>query len=63
MTLAALQEAYEAAELEVEAAVFVHDSNALDVQLLEQAAAAAFARWQAVLSQQPDRQPFAGRAR
>ena len=57
-----LRAAAELADFEVERAVFVDAVDSLTVQLLEQDRAAAEARLDAALSQQPDRTPFTGRA-
>jgi hypothetical protein len=58
-----LRAAASLADFEVERAIFVDGADALTVQLLEQDLVQAEARLDAALSQQPDRTPFAGRAR
>jgi hypothetical protein len=63
ITEADAKEAYELAEFEVDRAVFVDGADPLEIALLEQAAEAARLRWKAIQSQQPDQQPFVGRAR
>lgn len=58
-----LREVAAAARLDVEAALFVFPETFtdLDFAFTQQRAAAARARYEAVLSQRPDRTPFAGR--
>jgi hypothetical protein len=60
-----LREVAETARLDVEAALFLFPETFtdLDFQFTLERAATARARYEAVLSQRPDRTPFAGRTR
>lgn len=58
-----LRDEAQAAQLDVEAAVWIFPETFDDLEFAftRQRAAAARARYEAVLSQRPDRRPFAGR--
>jgi hypothetical protein len=59
--LLAMREEYEMAEFELDRAVFVDGVGSLDFELQQQEVERLRARYLAVLSQRPDRTPFAGR--
>jgi hypothetical protein len=59
--LLAMREEYEMAEFELYRAVFVDGIGDLDYELQRQEVERLRARYLAVLSQRPDRRPFAGR--
>jgi hypothetical protein len=62
--LLAMREEWEMAEFELDRAVFVDGVSCdLDFELQRQEVERLRARYQAVLSQRPDRRPFAGRPR